>query len=400
MKTTNSSTKVCVVGGCGHVGLPLAVALASTEMQVTSYDINNESVQQVNNGNVPFMEAGVDEALRIALRQGRFSATTSPNAIGEADVVVIVIGTPVDQHLNPDPVAIRRVFGELLGHLKNGQLVILRSTIYPGVTKSIETFLLENQLDLDVAFCPERIAEGHALEELRTLPQIIGARTPRAQERASVFFKQIVEHIVNVSPEEAELAKLFTNSWRYIKFAAANQLFMMANDFDVDFERVRNAITYQYPRASDVPRPGFTAGPCLLKDTMQLAAFNNNQFSLGHTSMMINEGLPMYVVSRTEQKFDLKNLTVGILGMAFKGDSDDTRSSLAYKLRHILEFKSKKVLSADSNVARDPSLISESELIKSSDIIFIGAPHKRYSKLQLDSPVIDIWNIRGNGVLI
>ena len=175
---------------------------------------------------------------------------------------------------------------------------------------------------------------------------------------------------------------------------------MMANDFGVDFERVREAITFDYPRAADLPGPGFAAGPCLLKDTMQLAAFNNNQFTLGHTSMMINEGLPMYVISRAEQQFELSEMTVGILGMAFKAESDDTRSSLAYKLRHILNFKAKNVLSADNNVKGDHSLIDEVSLVELCDLIFIGAPHKRYRSIQFTCPVVDIWNVCGNGVLI
>src|SRR5208282_2718918 len=148
---------------------------------------------------------------------------------------------------------------------------------------------------IDVAFCPERPAEGHAMEVLHSLPQLVAARTDRAYERAASLFGRLTKSIVRVEPEEAELAKLFTNSYRYIKFAAANQLFMMANDFGVDYERIRSAVIQDYPRAADLPGAGFAAGPCLLKDTMQLAAFNNNNFLLGHGAMSINEGLPLYV---------------------------------------------------------------------------------------------------------
>ena len=175
---------------------------------------------------------------------------------------------------------------------------------------------------------------------------------------------------------------------------------MIANDAGVDFERVRHAVTFDYPRADDMPGAGFAAGPCLLKDTMQLAAFNNNQFTLGNASMMVNEGLPLYLVSQAEKRFDLRHLTVGILGMAFKGDSDDTRSSLSYKLKHVLDFRCKKIICADENVHDDQSLLPESQLIQESDLIFIGAPHKRYRSLKIDKPTIDIWNLRGNGVLI
>ena len=153
-----------------------------------------------------------------------------------------------------------------------------------------------------------------------------------------------------MSPEEAELAKLFTNVWRYIKFATANQLYMMANDRGLDFEKIRQGLTLDYARAADMPGAGFAAGPCLFKDTMQLAAYNNNNFALGHTAMTINEGMPLYLVHRLEQQYDLRNMTVGILGMAFKGGSDDIRSSLSYKLRRILAFKADGVLCTDPYV--------------------------------------------------
>lgn len=395
-----SLERVTIVGGCGHVGLPLAVVLSSSGFRVASFDHNAGLVEKVNKGNVPFWEPGLEPLLREELTSGRFSATSEPASVGESDVIVIVIGTPVDGHLNPDPVSIRRVFEGLWEHLRDDQVIILRSTIYPGVTKMVEEFIESKGLNALVAFCPERIAEGHAIEELRTLPQIIGARSHRARDRASDIFGRVSHSLIHVTPEEAELAKLFTNTWRYIKFAAANQLFMMANDFGVDFERVRYAITTDYPRASDMPGPGFAAGPCLFKDTMQLAAFNNNQFTLGHSSMMVNEGLPLYVVSCVEKKFDLRSLTVGILGMAFKGESDDTRSSLAYKLKHVLEFRSRMVICADSNVSSDSTLVAEPDLLRDADIVFIGAPHLRYRTMNFKSPVIDIWNILGNGVLI
>ena len=391
---------IVVVGGCGHVGLPLALSLANTNLSVSAFDINHVAVDQVNRGQVPFFEEGLDDLLDFELKSGRFVATTDAQVISQSQIVIIVIGTPVDEHLNPDRSAIRRVLENLSEYLNDGQLIILRSTIYPGVTKMVEDFLTSIGKNIDVAFCPERIAEGHALKEIHSLPQLIGARNSSAMDRASQLFNQIASSIIEVSPEEAELAKLFTNTWRYLKFAAAHQLYMIANDAGVDFERVRHAVTTDYPRASDMPGAGFAAGPCLLKDTMQLAAFNNNQFTLGHSSMMVNEGLPLYLVSRAEKRFDLKNLTVGILGMAFKGESDDTRSSLSYKLKHVLEFRCKEILCADENVRDDNSLVPELELIEQADLIFIGAAHKRYKAINIAKPIIDIWNLREHGVLI
>ena len=253
---------------------------------------------------------------------------------------------------------------------------------------------------VDVAFCPERIAEGKALVELYELPQLVSGIGPAAIERASKLFRLLTDQIVEVEPEEAELAKLFTNTWRYIKFAAANQFFMIANNFGVDYERVRNAITFDYPRAKDLPGAGFAAGPCLFKDTAQLAAFNNNNFPLGNASMLVNEGLPLYLVAQVEESHDLAKMTVGILGMAFKGESDDIRSSLSYKLRRILRFKAADVLCTDPYVTVDPDLLPFDEVLERADLLIIGAPHDRYAELRTDKPVVDIWNLLGRGVRV
>ena len=389
---------VVVVGGCGHVGLPLAIVLASKSLQVCAFDLNSTAVTNVNSGKMPFDEPGASELLKQVLASKKFSASSDRKVISSAEHVIFVIGTPVDEHLNPDPDAVPNVVRDLLDVLVDGQHLVLRSTVYPGVTKLVERVISNSGKRVDVSFCPERIAEGKAIEELTSLPQIISARDTAALTRAKNLFGNLTDSLIAVSPEEAELAKLFTNTWRYIKFAAANQLYTIANDFGVDFDRVRNAITKDYPRAADMPGAGFAAGPCLFKDTMQLAAFNNNNFTLGHSSMMINEGLPLYLVSRIEKNYDLSKMTVGVLGMAFKAESDDIRSSLSYKLKRM--FKADSVLCADSLVSDDDSLVSEAELIEKSDLIVIGAPHFRYSIMSIEKPVIDIWNVRKQGVLI
>jgi UDP-N-acetyl-D-mannosaminuronic acid dehydrogenase len=255
---------------------------------------------------------------------------------------------------------------------------------------------------MPVAFCPERIAEHKAMEELYSLPQIVSSRTPEGRERASALFRTLTDTIVDLEPEEAELAKLFTNTWRYIKFAAANQFYMMANDRGLDFEKIRKGLTQDYPRAKDLPGPGFAAGPCLFKDTMQLAAFSDNKFALGHSAMLVNEGLPLYLVSQLEKKHDLANLTVGILGMSFKAGSDDIRSSLSYKLRRVLKFKAKAVLSTDPYVTEetDDTLLPLAAVLEKADLLIIATPHVEYQGLVTDKPVADVWNSLGQGVLV
>ncbi len=387
---------IVVVGGCGHVGLPLSVALSVSGNLVTVFDISLKSVDEVNLGIPPFWEPELDKSLKEALALG-LRATVQREVIKSADAVIVIVGTPMDVHLNPDPNAVVSAIADISDCLQDDQLLILRSTVFPGVTARVERLLKSLDLKTRVVFCPERIAEGFAMKELRELPQIIGARAEADFQRAASLFSSLGTSVVNTTPEEAELAKLFTNTWRYIKFAAANQFWMMANDSGVNFDNVRDAIRFEYPRASDFPSAGFTAGPCLFKDTMQLAAFSNNTFSLGNSAMMINEGLPLYIVERLDRQFDLANTSVGLLGMAFKGESDDNRSSLAYKLKRILKFKSAQVLTSDPYVKNDADLVTEERVLVESDLLIISSPHLRYKELQTDKPVVDIWNLRGNG---
>lgn len=391
---------VAIVGGCGHVGLPLGIVLAHSGLDVVCSDIDARAVDLVNRDVMPFSEPGAAELLAEVRAAGRLRATTDPAAVGSAEIVVIVIGTPIDEHLNPDLGAVQRAVEEIAEYLVDGQLLVLRSTVYPGVTAMIERHVAQLGLDVDVAFCPERIAEGQALRELAELPQIVAARTARAADRATELFGRLTDRIVYLEPEEAELAKLFTNTWRYIKFATANQLFMIANDFGLDYDRIRDAVVFDYPRAADLPRAGFAAGPCLLKDTLQLAAFNNNNFQLGQAAVMTNEGLPLYVVARLAQRFDLATMTVGILGMAFKPGSDDIRSSLSYKLKRILRFRCAGVLTHDPYVTADPDLVALDEVLAGSDLLVIATPHPEYRDLDTDRPVVDLTNLRGRGVVV
>jgi UDP-N-acetyl-D-mannosaminuronic acid dehydrogenase len=392
--------KVVVVGGGGHVGLPLALVLADSGFQSVALDICSETVNKINLGEMPFAENGAHEILTRTLSNKSFVATTNHETLSSADVVVIVIGTPVDEHLNPDPNAVVNAISDCIPFMNSEQLVILRSTVFPGVTQRVKNMFADFGISPEITFCPERILEGHALKELRELPQIIGASSEDGASRASEIFTKLGVKVVVVSPEEAELAKLFTNVWRYIKFAAANQFWLMSNEAGLDFSKIREAITFDYPRAADLPNAGFSAGPCLFKDTMQLAAFSNNNFALGHSAMLVNEGLPLYLVSKLEEKHDLGNLNIGILGAAFKGESDDIRSSLSYKLKKILEFKAKKVLMTDPYVTVDKSLISLDNLIHDSDLLIVAAPHNVYKKITTTKPIIDIWNLLGNGNLI
>ena len=388
---------VVVIGGCGHVGLPLAIALADRGASVLVYDVSEGAVALVNDAVLPFDEPGAQQALKETVTSGALRASTDPAVVGLAENVVVVIGTPVDEHLNPDPTAIPRALQVCAPHLHDGQLLVLRSTVFPGVTRLVEGMLLDLGLAIDVSFCPERIAEGHAMTELFSLPQIVSGREQRVRDRAAALFGRLTDQIVELDPEEAELAKLFTNTWRYIKFAAVNQFFMVADSKGLDFERIRAALIDNYPRAADMPGAGFSAGPCLFKDTMQLAAFNDNNFALGHAAMLVNEGLPLYVVSQLAEKHDLATCTVGILGASFKAGSDDTRSSLAYKLKRLASFKARRVLMTDPYVTTDPDLVPLEQVLAESDVLIVATPHADYRDIVTDKPVADVWNIIGSG---
>jgi UDP-N-acetyl-D-mannosaminuronic acid dehydrogenase len=384
-----------VIGGCGHVGLPLAIAFADRGLSVVSYDVSASAVALVNDGVLPFDEPDADHRLKAAIGAGLFSASDDPSVVASARNVVVVIGTPVDEHLNPDPQAIPRALAACTPYFRDGQLLVLRSTVFPGVTRLVEQMVADQGLAIDVSFCPERIAEGRAMTELFDLPQIVSGRHRRVLDRAGDLFRTLTPDIVELEPEEAELAKLFTNTWRYIKFAAVNQFYMIANSRGLDFDRIRRGLTHGYPRAADMPSAGFAAGPCLFKDTMQLAAFNDNNFALGHAAMLVNEGLPLYIVSQLAEQHDLSAMTVGILGASFKAGSDDIRSSLAYKLKRILAFKARRVLMTDPYVTVDPDLAPLDRVLAESDLLVVATPHPDYRAIRTDKPVADVWNVLG-----
>ena len=381
------------------MGLPLALAFADSGWRVGIYDINKTTLERIGRGEMPFREHGADELLPKVLETGRLVLGADPVMMGRTNSVIVVVGTPVDEFLGPSMTIFEHTVGEIAPHLREGALVILRSTVYPGTTEYVTQRLAERGVSVDVAFCPERIAEGYALQELSTLPQIIGADTDRAAERASAVFAQLGPKTIRTTSKEAELAKLFTNTWRYMKFAVANQFFTIADQAGVDYNNVLRAIREDYPRARDLPSPGFAAGPCLFKDTMQLAAFTSDHFPMGQAAMQVNEGLPAYIVSALERRYGtLKGKTIGILGMAFKAESDDIRASLSFKLRKLLSWAGAHVVCTDPYV-RDERLISVDEVLRQSDILVLGAPHQAYRSLDVGGrDVVDVWGAMAGGI--
>lgn len=380
---------VAIVGGCGHVGLPLGIMFARSGLQVGLLDVDEERKRLVRRGEMPFLEHGAEQPLVETI--GRtLHVLDSPDALRDADYVVITIGTPVDEHLNPRFEPLFQMVTDLAPYLRTTGHLILRSTVFPGATRELARLLKSLDLDVRLTYCPERIAQGYAMTELDLLPQIVSGFTEEAVADALRLFHRLTDRTIVVGVDEAELAKLFLNSWRYIQFAIANQFYMIAEERGLDYFRIHDAMVSGYERAGDYPLPGFTAGPCLLKDTMQLSAVEQNRFQLGHAAMLVNEGLPGFVVSRLRERFDLERTTVGILGMAFKSGIDDTRDSLAFKLRKLLTFHGARVLASDA-YAHEEGFVPAEDLIAESDVIVIGAPHAVYRTLEFHQPIVDVW---------
>jgi UDP-N-acetyl-D-mannosaminuronic acid dehydrogenase len=383
---------LAIVGGCGHVGLPLGLAFARKGYQVDLFDTSAERVAQVNAGRMPFHEDDAEELLKATLARGLLKATTDTTALEDASAIIVTIGTPVDEYLDPSVCEFDRSLQKLIEQVRPGQLLVLRSTVFPGVTDRLARQLERmGRGDVDLAYCPERIVQGKSLVELEQLPQLVAGTTQRAADRAAALFRIITPKVIFLRPVEAELAKLFCNAWRYLNFAVSNQFYVTARHFDADFYRIYQALREDYPRMASFARPGLAAGPCLLKDTMQLGSFNHGSFVLGQAAMMVNEGLPYLLVQDLKRSYPLSEMTVGILGMAFKPNNDDPRSSLSYKLRKVLLLEAKQVLCTDPYVP-DPDLTPLAEVLDRAQLLIVGTPHDCYKGVAYRQPVIDITN--------
>lgn len=387
--------KIAIIGGCGHVGLPLGLAFASKGFDVTLLDINKTAVENINARYLPFKEEGAQELLDHHVGK-ELRATLDPQTLKDQDVVVFVTGTPVDEHLNPRVQDVIKVIDSYSKYLNSEQLIVLRSTVFPGVVEVVQNLLFSKSGISKVAFCPERIVQGKGIEEIFHLPQLVSGMTPEAENEAADLFSNLTKKVIRLAPKEAEIAKLMTNSWRYLEFAIANQFYMMVEQQGLDFHKIYSALKEDYPRAKHYARPGLAAGPCLFKDTMQLSAFHNNNFFLGQSAMLVNEGLPAFLVSQLEKKMgSLKGRKIAILGMTFKPNNDDIRESLSFKVKKLLEFKMAHVLPSDPYLKETMSMESALEVAEG---VILGVPHDEYLKLRLSKPAVDCWGVWRNDI--
>ena len=383
-----------IIGGCGHVGMPLGLVLADAGNLVTLLDINEKAVSTVNNGVLPFLEEGAEELLKRVINKNLY-ATTDVNVIKNQDVVIFIVGTPIDEYHNPKVNMVLNTIKQYLPYMNSNQLIVLRSTVFPGTTEIVHK-ILETHFNKSpkLAFCPERILQGKGLEEIKNLPQIISATSDEALTEASKIFLEIAPKTIELKPKEAELAKLMTNSWRYIEFAIANQFYIMAEDLNLDFYKILNAMKNDYPRAKSFCTAGLAAGPCLFKDTMQLSSFYKNSFFLGQSAMLINEGLPSFLVRQLEIKIgNLQDKKIAILGMTFKANNDDIRESLSFKIKKELEYKLAKVIMCDPYLENMTPL---DNALKEADAFILGTPHNEFKNIKIDKPFVDCWNVWRN----
>ena len=392
--------EIVVVGGAGHVGLPLSLALAEAGFRVGILDTSPASLAAIADGKAPFSEPGTDELIGRHVSAESLSLTSDPARVRGADTVIVAVSIS-DEGRWASVTALDETMDGIAPHLDDGAMVVLRNTVYPGTTARIRERLATQGVRVDVVFCPERMVQGSALEELQSLPQIVGADDDRSAARAAALFRRLGVDTVQSSAVEAELAKLVANGWRYISFAAANQFWMLAEAAGVDYDNVQRVVRHDYPRAQGLPGPGFAAGPCLVKDMVALASFAGTDGALLRAALEINGELPARIVADMQQRFgSLSGRQVGLLGMSFKAGSDDTRGAPSTRLGELLAVAGATVLRTDPYV-RDSRNMPLEDVLKRSEIVVVATPHDDYR--ELDVPVgrlVDLWGVTRAGIVI
>jgi len=392
--------KVSIIG-VGRVGLPLALFIAEKGNIVFGIDADQSKVKIVAKGIMPFMEEGAVSQLKKHINKSFFVSTDSSN-ISSSDVIILTLGTPVDENMNPSLVQIDKAFESFSPHLKKNQLLILRSTVSPGTTdyvkSKVEELGFKVGTDFFIAFCPERIAEGKSLQELQQIPQIVGGVDRLSINKARDFFESLEITVHNTDSVSAELSKLFTNMYRYINFAIANEFMILAGNYHRDIYQIVELVNKNYKRGG-LSLPGLTAGPCLFKDGFFLV--NDVPFpDLIVNSWKINESIPLFLIKKVRERIKLDGKKAVILGLSFKAEIDDIRESLAFKVKKALERERANVYLHDPYVPGYQNNLDE--VLKDADLIFLATNHKYYKDMDItkirklvskNCVVCDVWNV-------
>jgi len=401
-RAKKSSQLTAAVVGIGRVGLPLALFLADKGYTVHGVDVDSQKVNLIAAGKMPFLEEGAPVLLKKHLNKSFFVSSDFKN-IASAKTIILTLGTPVDENMNPSLVQIDKALELSRPYFTKGQLLILRSTVSPSTTGYVRSYLndlkgIQVGTNFFLAFCPERIAEGRSLKELAEIPQIVGGVDRASSKRAREFFENLgIE--VNVSDDiSAELAKLFTNMYRYINFAIANEFMILAGNYHRDIYQIVDLVNRKYKRGG-LAMPGLTGGPCLFKDGFFLIG-DVPFMDLIATSWKINESVPLFLIKKIRERAKLEGKKAVILGLAFKAEIDDIRESLAFKVKKALERERAKVFLHDPYVSGYQSDLGE--IMKDADLIFLAANHAMYKKLDIENikklvskncVICDVWNV-------
>jgi UDP-N-acetyl-D-mannosaminuronic acid dehydrogenase len=402
-----NSTNIAIFG-LGRVGLPLALSLA--EAGFTIYGIEKSKVknEMIGKGVMPFQEAGAELLLKKHIGKKLIINLGNKRSLQKCDAAILCVGTTVDEYLNPIIDDLFTTLREILPFLKKGSILITRSTLTPGSSKEVIKHIVNKTgfkigKELFYAYVPERIAEGAALKEIRTIPSIIGVEDEQSGDRAQRIFGRISQKTFVTDTLTAEIAKLSLNTYRYITFATANELAMIASHYGRDIHHILKLANADYVRGG-IPDPGFAAGPCLYKDGFFLK-HGTPYNSLITASLEINEGLPAYLVSQIRMLKPLQGLKAALLGLAYKKNVDDPRDSLAFKVKKLLKSHRARVAS------HDPFIQSNKleRVLRNSDLVFVTTNHDHYKEFGLssikslakqDAIVCDVWNLFGTGKIL
>jgi len=392
--------KVSIVGAGGHVGLPLSLVLADAGFQVTGIDTNRDLINTLSRGVVPYVEEGAAELLKSTLASGKLKFSSgSYQSIASSDTLIVIIGTPVDEYLNPRIDSLFNLFDRHRRFLHKNQLIILRSTVSPGTTDLVKSMIEERTRmkegrDFHLVFAPERVLQTKAIHEIKHLPQLVGAFSDASFARAQTFFSKFLKNkCIRLAPVEAEMGKLITNMSRYISFALANEFYLIADSFGANIHKVIRACNLDYPRMN-LPKPGpNVGGPCLYKDGYYLVEKIPFPEMIA-ASFKINESVPMYLVEKVRRLATLRRAAV--LGMTFKANCDDPRNSLSFKLRKILRSLKCETVEVDPYLPE----CRDFQRLRGVDALFLMTPHREFRDLQnilkhVRNPkclVVDMWN--------
>jgi UDP-N-acetyl-D-mannosaminuronic acid dehydrogenase len=406
MSALETTADVSVVG-LGRVGLPLALSFADRGLKVIGIDNDPARLGAVREGRMPFAETGAQELLDRVHLSGHLSLSERVADAARARHIVITLGTPSFSHIEIDMRDIRSALDDLLGVLAPGQSLILRSTVAPGTTDFVAGYLAKHRgfdigEDVFVAHAPERIAAGRFLEEIDTLPCIIGGVGARSGAVVAELFEAFRAPIVQTTPVQAELAKIWTNILRYTHFALPNLLMMDCERTSANVFEVIDLINRDYPRGG-IAQPGLTAGTCLRKDF----AFSEERSAAPGMLLAVsrvNESVPLFLLEGVKRRLGaLANRKVAVLGLAFKADTDDERDSLAHKLIRLLERELADVAVHDPHVPTPT--VSLAEVLDGADAVMVATNHSEFREPQTlaaiaersggDCLIVDPWNCWG-----